>query len=368
MHLTSRQTRAVTIAFRILLTCFIVVAALLMANYVWHYYELTPQTRDGHIRADVIDVSTDVSGLLTEVSVHGNMPVKRGQLLFKVDPQRFEIALSKAQATLDSARAQLVYARQQASRNAALRGLVAQQNVDQSDNMLRAARAQVEQAEAGVASARLDLQRATVVAPVDGIVTNVTLHPGRFVAAGTGMLALIDTASLRVEGFFQETRLRGIHIGDRARVVLMGEKTPLYGHVTSIVGGINDSETATATNLLPQVDPNFAWVRLAQRVPVWITLDSVPDGTLLLSGRSATVDILSDRTGEDGRIVAPGTVTPEVAPTPGVAMPGTHPASDARRNDDPVITPPDASRAAPSASSTTNRTQAVQAASAGATP
>lgn len=327
MHLTSRQTRAVTIGFRILLTCFIVVAALLMANYVWHYYELAPRTRDGHIRADVIDVATDVSGLLTEVDVHGNMPVKRGQVLFKVDPQRFEIALSKAQATLDSARAQWVYARQQASRNAALRGLVAQQNVDQSDNALRAARAQVEQAEAGLASARLDLQRATVVAPVDGIVTNVTLHPGRFVAAGTGMLALIDTASLRVEGFFQETRLRGIHIGDRARIVLMGEKTPLYGHVTSIVGGISDSETATATDLLPKVDPNFAWVRLAQRVPVWITLDALPDGQLLLSGRSATVEILSGQRGEDGRIVASGGVGTELAPTPSSSALGASDAS-----------------------------------------
>lgn len=305
MHLTTRQTRAFSIAFRVLLTLFVVVAALIMLDYIWTYYELDPRTRDGHVRADVVDVTTDVSGLLTEVNVHGNQFVHQGQILFQVDPERFSIAVDKAQAALASANASLIYARQQANRNRSLSGLVAQQSVDSSNSSLLSAQASVEQAKATLASAKLDLQRATVRAPFDGYATNVTLHPGRFVSAGTGMLALMDQSSLRVEGYFQETRLKHIHVGDCASVQLMGESGVLYGHVVSIAGGISDSETATATNLLPAIDPNFAWVRLAQRVPVWIALDAVSTSELLVSGRSATVTII----GPDGHRFAalPGT-------------------------------------------------------------
>jgi len=325
VHLTTRQTQAITLVFRVLMTIVIVCAALLMAYYVWTYYEIAPRTRDGHVLADVVDVTTDVSGLLTEVDVHGNQFVEKGQVLFRVDPLRFSIALDKAKASLDSAQAALMFARQQNSRNHALQGLVAQQSVDQTDNNLRSAQATLEQAKATLASAQLDLERATVRAPFAGIATNVTLHPGRYVAAGTGMLALVDQASLRVEGYFQETRLSHIHIGDRARVDLMGESVPLYGHVVSISGGITDSETTAGANLLPTINPNFAWVRLAQRVPVWVALDETPTRQLLLSGRSATVSIIGELGHAEAAVPGSAAVGAQTVSSPTETLPGAKP-------------------------------------------
>ncbi|WP_414441124.1 efflux RND transporter periplasmic adaptor subunit [Burkholderia sp. 22PA0106] len=320
MHFTPRQSRIIGTVFQSLLALFIVAIAAIAAAYMWTYYERDPRTRDAHVRADVVNVTTDVSGLLTEVNVHGNVFVHRGDVLFRVDPQRFQIAEQKARASLESAEAQRVYAGQQAARNRALRGAVSEQSVEQSDQALRGAQAAVDEARAALASARLDLERATVRAPFDGIVTNATLHPGRFVSAGTGMLALVNVASLRVEGYFQETRISRIHVGDRARIWLMGEGAPLDGHVISVVGAIQDSDTAAGAGaLVPSINPNFAWVRLAQRVPVWIAFDDVQThiDARLISGRTASVAILKsgDAQAKPGaQPNAPGGTAPERMP------------------------------------------------------
>ncbi|MEK6424156.1 MAG: HlyD family secretion protein [Burkholderia gladioli] len=320
MHFTPRQSRIIGTVFQSLLAVFIVAIAAIAVAYMWTYYERDPRTRDAHVRADVVNVTTDVSGLLTEVNVHGNVFVHRGDVLFRVDPQRFRIAEQKARASLESAEAQRVYAGQQAARNRALRGAVSEQSVEQSDQALRGAQAAVDEARAALASAQLDLERATVRAPFDGIVTNATLHPGRFVSAGTGMLALVNVASLRVEGYFQETRISRIHVGDRARIWLMGEGAPLDGHVISVVGAIQDSDTATAAGgLVPSINPNFAWVRLAQRVPVWIAFDDVQThiDARLISGRTASVAILKSgdaRTQPGAQPNAPGSTAPERMP------------------------------------------------------
>jgi multidrug resistance efflux pump len=295
VHFSARSTKVIALAAQICMAVVAVFAAAAAVAYMWNYYERDARTRDAHVRADVVNVTTDVSGLLTEVDVHGNALVHRGDVLFRVDPERFEIARQKARATLESAQAQFVYAKQEAERNRALRGVVSTQSVEQSDQSLRGARATVDEARAALASAQLDLERATVRAPFDGIATNVTLHPGRFVAAGTGMLALVDVSSLRVEGYFQETRISRIHVGDRARIWLMGENSPLSGRVISIVGAIQDSDTVEGASLIPVVNPNFAWVRLAQRVPVWIAFDDVERhmDVRLISGRTASVAILA---------------------------------------------------------------------------
>ncbi|HHT8904517.1 TPA: efflux RND transporter periplasmic adaptor subunit [Burkholderia cenocepacia] len=295
-----------------ILTVVAVAAGLCAIWYVWTYYERDPRTRNGHVRADVVGVTTDVSGLITSVEVASDQRVRKGDLLFQVDTERFRIAMQKAQATLESARAALVYARQQADRNRQLRDIVPRQNVDQADSALRSARADVDQAEAALASARLDLARSSVRAPVNGVVTYLDLRPGTYATAGKGLLALVDTDSLRVEGYFQETRLEHIRVGDRAEIMLMGATRPLYGTVTSVTSAVNDSDTSVGSNLLPSIAPNFAWVRLAQRIPVRIKIDPGTDLANLIPGRSASVAILHP----DGN-ASSGTGAPRQASTGG---------------------------------------------------
>ncbi|WP_442680002.1 efflux RND transporter periplasmic adaptor subunit [Sphingomonas sp. ASY06-1R] len=277
---------------RLAITLLLVAVALLVAVWLWHRYERDPWTRDGHIRADVVRVTPDVSGLVTQVAVRDNQRVKPGDLLFVVDRPRFALALAQADAAIASARATLNQARRESARDLALGDLVAAETHEQNVARAATAAAALAQAQTSRDQAVLNLQRTTVRATVNGTVTNLDLHPGDYVAAGQQALALVDDDSIRVEGYFEETKLPRIRIGDPVRVQLMGDAAPIHGHVDSITAAISDSERTNANNLLPTVNPTFAWVRLAQRIPVRVKLDRVPAGTRLIAGRTATVTIL----------------------------------------------------------------------------
>jgi multidrug resistance efflux pump len=147
------------------------------------------------------------------------------------------------------------------------------------------------------AVAALNLARSQVMSPVDGVVTNVELEPGDYVTVGKGVMALVDSETLRVEGYFEETKLPRIHIGDKVRVRLMGQKQILNGHVTSIAAGIEDRERSGSSDLLANINPTFSWVRLSQRIPVRVKLDDVPAGVELVLGRTATVAIVEEGQG-----------------------------------------------------------------------
>lgn len=274
------------------LTLLLVAAAVAVAVLIWHRYEREPWTRDGHVRADVVRVSTDVAGLVTEVHVRDNQFVRRGQLLFVVDRPRFAAALEQADANIASARATLNQARREAQRDLALGDLVAAETHEQNLARVETGHAALDQALAARDTARLNLQRTAVRAAVDGTVTNLDLHPGDYLAAGAQALALVDVRSIRVEGYFEETKLRRIRVGDQVRIRLMGDPGTLIGHVDSIAGGIADDQASTTGNLLPAVEPTFSWVRLAQRIPVRIHVDRMPRGTRLIPGRTATVTIV----------------------------------------------------------------------------
>jgi len=139
--------------------------------------------------------------------------------------------------------------------------------------------------------AQLNLDRSAVKATVNGTVSNLSLRPGDYVTAGTAKVALVDTDSLRVEGYFEETKLPRIHVGDSVTIHLMGHRQTLAGHVDSIATGIEDRERTSGTGLLANINPTFSWVRLAQRVPVRINLDKVPDDVKLIAGLTATVEV-----------------------------------------------------------------------------
>ena len=244
----------------------------------------------------MVRVSPDVSGLVTEVVVHDNEIVRKGQLLFVVDRPRFAHALAQADAAVASAQATLDQARRVAKRDRALEDLVATEVREENDAKVETSLAALNQAIASRRTAQLNLDRTAVVASVNGYITNLSLRPGDFLAAGTQALAMIDLDSIRVEAYLEETKLRHVRVGAQARIRLMGDDRDIAGHVDSIAGGIADDQRSNSSNLLPTVNATFTWVRLAQRIPVRIHIDQMPPGTRLILGRTATVTIIPSDT------------------------------------------------------------------------
>jgi RND family efflux transporter MFP subunit len=275
---------------RFAITAVAVAIAAVVCWQLWVYYMLSPWTRDGRVRADVVPVAADVSGLVSDVFVHDNQRVKKGEPLFRIDQKRFELALETAKAQLASRQATLDQGQRDLARSKALATVaVTAQKYEQDQSAVAIQQAALDQALADLNVAKLNLDRSTVTAPVNGIVTNFGLLPGRYVTAGAPIMAIIDSDTFRVEGYFEETKLRNMHVGDRASVRLIGDPHVLTGHVESIASGIEDQSRSTSNDLLASVNPTFNWVRLAQRVPVRIKLDELPDDTRLVTGRTATV-------------------------------------------------------------------------------
>jgi multidrug resistance efflux pump len=276
-------------AGRVLLTAAIVVAAGFALWRIIGYYLFSPWTRDGHVRADIVQVAPDVGGLIVEVDVADNQPVRKGQKLFVIDRARYSLALREAQATEQQRRAILDQARREELRNRALGDLVATEIMEESASKVEQAEAQFGQAEVALDTARLNLERTTVVSPVDGYLNDRAPRTGEYVTVGHSVLAVVDQHSFRVDGYFEETKINGIGIGQPVDIKVMGDPVILRGHVASIVAGIEDRDRSQSNNLLPNVNPTYSWVRLAQRIPVRVALDDVPADFRLIAGRTATV-------------------------------------------------------------------------------
>ncbi|PZP46592.1 MAG: efflux transporter periplasmic adaptor subunit [Azospirillum brasilense] len=279
---------------RMVLTVAMVACAAVLGMHLWSYYMEAPWTRNGHIRADVIRIAPDVSGLVSEVLVADNQWVRKGDILFRIDPERFALALKQAEAQVLSTRAamELTIMDLDRYRKLAKTDSVSQQKLQQAESNSKQAEASYQSALVNQSVARLNLNRASVRAPVDGVITNFSLQPGNYATAGGAIGALVDSESFYVSGYFEETKLPRIHKGDPVRVDVMGEANPLFGRVESIAGGIEDRERSDTAGLLANVAPTFSWVRLAQRVPVRITIEELPKGLRLIAGRTATVSVL----------------------------------------------------------------------------
>jgi multidrug resistance efflux pump len=279
---------------RFAITAIAVGIASVIGWQLWIYYLEAPWTRDGRVRADVVQVAADVSGLVSDVLVHDNQAVKKGEVLFRIDPARFQIALRDAQANVDSKQAAAGESERETNRYNRLNALsVSEEQQQQRGSAATEADAAYRQALAGRDVAALNLARSELRAPVNGFITNFDMRPGDYVDAGKPLFALIDSDSFYVDGYFEETKLPRIKVGDPARVYLVGENAVIEGHVESIAGGIADRERQGSADLLANVNPTFSWVRLAQRVPVRIALDHVPAGVRLVTGRTATVEVLA---------------------------------------------------------------------------
>jgi multidrug resistance efflux pump len=299
---TSRLARPVV---RLLVTVLMVAAAGWAGWRLWDHYELAPWTRNGRVRANVVQVAPDVSGMVANVAVHDNQSVAAGALLFSVDKARFELALEQAQAAvaaqtiaISNQRILLAQAQRESKRSSDLGDLISLEareqsrlKMDQAKGSLQSAEAALRQAQVALNTSRLNLERTDVRAPIAGLVTNLDLRQGAYASAGHPVMALVDAGSVYVEGYFEENKLARIHQGDRVRVTPMGAAA-LEGTVESVAAGIADRDRSTSANLLPSVNPTFNWVRLAQRVPVRVKLDQTSSSARLIAGQTVTVEIL----------------------------------------------------------------------------
>lgn len=272
-------------------TLVTVAVAIAVGWQLWVYYTLSPWTRDARVLANVVRVAPDVSGLISTIHVVDNQPVKKGDLLFEIDPERFKAALENAQGDVAMKQAALKLAQDNAGRFNTLRlegspGFSAEAG-ERMNTIAAEAQAALLVAQAGLDVANINMRRSRVFASVDGYVTNLTAVLGDYADTGQPVMALVDSSSFYVYGYFMETKLPLVRKGAKAQVQLMAGGVVLEGEVEGIARAIANPDTEAT--LLSAVDPSFSWIRLAQRIPVRIRLGDLPEGVELSSGMSATV-------------------------------------------------------------------------------
>jgi multidrug resistance efflux pump len=276
----------------------VVVAGLVLAS-MFREYLFQPWTRDGHVRAQIIKITPRVGGPIVELPVHDNQRVAKGDLLFRIDPRTYALAIEQAEAKLKQAQASELVKADQAKRGRDLsrkdKGAISEQALVRKENDLLVALADVDVAEANLHAAKLDLEFTEVRAPVDGYVTNLLLRYGSQTVANQPALALIDINSFWVYGYFKETQIKNIRPDNKVIVKLMTwPDVALEGIVESLGWGIAQQDGAPAADLLPAINPSFDWIRLAQRIPVRIRLAKVPEEVELRVGTTASVFVMTD--------------------------------------------------------------------------
>jgi RND family efflux transporter MFP subunit len=275
--------------FSLIATLLVLALAIWIGRLLWIHYMDTPWTRDGRVRADVINVAADVTGTVVDVPVRDNQQVKKGDLLMQIDPEHYQLAVKQAQALVSSRKATWEMRKVNASRRADMDNLViSAESREDASNVATSAQADYQLAQAQLEAAELNLKRTRVLAAVDGYVTNLNVHRGDYARIGEAKMAVVDMNSFWVYGFFEETKLPHVNIGDPADMQLMSGEV-MKGHVESIARAIYDRDNPESRELIADVNPTFNWVRLAQRVPVRIHLDYVPAGVVLAAGITCTV-------------------------------------------------------------------------------
>lgn len=266
------------------------IAVLLVAD-LWRIYMVAPWTRDARVLAQVVDVAPEVSGTVVQVPVGDNQFVHKGDVLFAIDPTRFRLAVAQARAQVEAAAQDLRLKEADMRRRQGLAGVVSSEEQQRYASAVAVSRAALDGAKAALDVAELNLQRTVLRAPANGYVTHLRLRVGAYATAGKPAVAVIDSDSFWIAGYFEETKLAGIRVGAPARIKLMGYDAPLAGHVQSLGRGIGDTNDAINGVGLPTVNPVFTWVRLAQRLPVRIAIDRVPQGVTLAAGMTASVSL-----------------------------------------------------------------------------
>ena len=285
------------ILIRYLLTSTVVAIAVYLGLKLWNNYMNSSWTRDGRVRAEVVMVAPDVSGLIDNVDVVDNQFVKKGDPLFEIDTVRFEHALQEAKATAQTRKAEYEMKSNQYMRRSALSDDAVSAEIKNDSKLETAiAKAKYEEALTQVEMAELNLKRSHVYAPCDGWISNLLLRKGDYITTGQSHMALIKKDSFWVYAYFEENKLSLLHVNDKAQMHMLGTNYVLKGHVESIAYGISDRDNVTDQRLLANVNPTFTWVRLAQRIPVRIHIDSVPKGFTLVAGMTCSVSLDNKKT------------------------------------------------------------------------
>ena len=278
--------------WRLLATTVVVLVTVLAGLVIYRDYVVAPWTRDGRTRVQVANVAPQVSGQVSELRVVDNQVVRRGDVLYVIDQFDFRTALAGANATVVSRQSDQQNKQTEANRRAQLG--VNSTSVEEKQNFASQAAqagAALESAQAQLRQAEINLARTVVRSPVNGVVTNLLMRVGDYAREGTTNISVIDSDSYWIDGYFEETKLGYICIGDPARVSLLGFRLPIEGVVESLTRGISDSDAAASTQGLPGVNPVYTWVRLAQRVPIRIRITHVPATVPLIAGLTATVSL-----------------------------------------------------------------------------
>jgi multidrug resistance efflux pump len=276
----------------LLITLVAIAVAGALGWGMWNAYMGAPWTRDGTVRAYVVTMAPQVAGYIVELPIADNQFVHKGDLLMVIDPTDFKIAVSLAEAAVQQAQANAQNAEREAKRRQELTTLAVTVEEKQTfATTALATQAQLQQAQANLDQARVNLQRTQIRSPVNGYVTNLLAQLGDYAIVGQNLISLVDADSFWVDGYFEETNLEPIQVGDPASIKLMGYSQIVRGHVGSIARGINVANAQPNGQGLANVNPIFTWVRLAQRIPVRIHIDQVPDGVVLAAGMTATVQI-----------------------------------------------------------------------------
>ena len=278
--------------FPLVITLAAIAVAVVLGRAMWDAYMGAPWTRDGTVRAYVVTMAPQVAGQIVQLPVADNQFVHKGDLLMVIDPTNYKIAVSLAEAAVQQAQVNAQNIEREAKRRQELTTLAVtvEEKQTYASNAL-ASEAQLQQAQANLDQARVNLERTQIRSPVNGWVTNLLAQLGDYANVGQNEISVVDADSFWVDGYFEETNLERIQVGDPASVKLMGYNQIVRGHVGSIARGINVANAQPNGQGLATVNPIFTWVRLAQRIPVRIHIDEVPEGVVLAAGMTATVQI-----------------------------------------------------------------------------
>ncbi|AWB32970.1 efflux transporter periplasmic adaptor subunit [Orrella marina] len=276
---------------------YVVTLALVMAAgwlvwEVWYLYMRTPWTRDAFVRVEVTEVAPEgVSGYVTELPIAENQWVDQGELLLRIDPTRYQLTVNQVRSELEVARVTAQMDRDFAQSRVTAGDAVSSEETQAYQTRARASELEVERLEAALALVQFNLDRTRLYAPVSGYVTNLNLRQGNFLGSGQTAVILLDASSFWVEAYFQETHLADIQPGAKAAIDLMAYDRPLTGTVVSVSKGIANPNNNPGYLGLQSVDPVDAWVRLAQRIPVYVRIDEIPDDLPLSAGMTAAVAV-----------------------------------------------------------------------------
>ncbi|MBK0030738.1 HlyD family secretion protein [Erwinia sp. S43] len=273
-------------------TLIVFAAALCAAWWLWNYYMQSPWTRDGKVRAELVNITPQVSGRIMHLYVKDNQFVSKGTKLFSLDDDPYRIAVTTAESQLAKAQSDLVKAQHEARRRQDLpRNVISAEDLDEANLAVKSMAASEKTAQSQLDQARWELSQTNVYAPVDGWINNLVTRVGDYASSGSPLFVLVDSHSFYVMGYFEETKLRHIRPGAKARLRLFSDDRELGGEVESIGRAIYDQSVETDSGLVPDIKPNVPWVRLAQRVPVRIRLTDLPADLPLVAGTTVTISL-----------------------------------------------------------------------------